>query len=117
MDGLGELTGAPGAAAEFGEDLQVLSWAFALSPGARSFACALLACFWESGLFFPLYGIFAYVLPWSPLSARVTSPAAHAVLLAPAGVEGPVRGDPVDRLLHVPPGSGRADLEPGREAA
>ena len=41
----------------------VLSWAFALSPGARSFACALLACFWESGLFFPLYGIFAYVLP------------------------------------------------------
>ena len=42
---------------------QVLSWAFALSPGARSFACALLACFWESGLFFPLYGIFAYVLP------------------------------------------------------
>jgi hypothetical protein len=43
---------------------QVLSWAFALSPGARSFACALLACFWESGLFFPLYGIFAYLLPW-----------------------------------------------------
>ena len=43
---------------------QVLNWAFALSPGARSFACALLACFWESGLFFLLYGIFAYVLPW-----------------------------------------------------
>ena len=64
VDGLGELTGAPAAAAEFGEDLQVLSWAFALSPGARSFACALLACFWESGLFFPLYGTFAQVLPW-----------------------------------------------------
>ena len=43
---------------------QVLSWAFARSPGDRSFACALLACFWDSGLFFPLYGIFAYVLPW-----------------------------------------------------
>jgi RNA polymerase sigma-70 factor (ECF subfamily) len=43
---------------------QVLSWAFALSPGERSFACALLACFWDSGLFFPLYGIFAYALPW-----------------------------------------------------
>jgi hypothetical protein len=25
----------------------------------RSFASALLACFWESGLFLPLYGIFA----------------------------------------------------------
>jgi len=43
---------------------QVLSWAFARSPGERSFACALLACFWDSGLFFPLYGIFAYALPW-----------------------------------------------------
>jgi hypothetical protein len=51
VDGPGELTGAPGAAAEFGEDLPGLELAFALSPGARSFACALLACFWESGLF------------------------------------------------------------------
>ena len=42
---------------------QALSCAFARSPGERSFACALLACFWDSGLFFPLYGIFAYVLP------------------------------------------------------
>ena len=40
---------------------QLLSWAFARSPGDRS--CAW-ACFWDSGLFFPLYGIFAYVLPW-----------------------------------------------------
>ena len=38
---------------------QVLSWAFARSPGARSFAWARLASFWDSGLFFPLYGIFA----------------------------------------------------------
>jgi hypothetical protein len=43
---------------------QVLSWAFARSPGARSFAWALLACFWDSGLLLPLYGIFAQVLPW-----------------------------------------------------
>ena len=48
---------------------QVLSWAFALSPGERSFACALLASFCDCGLFLPLYGIFAYVLPW----IRITS--------------------------------------------
>jgi hypothetical protein len=41
---------------------QVLSWAFARSPGDRSLACALLASFWDCGLFFPLYGILAYVL-------------------------------------------------------
>ena len=44
--------------------LQVLSCAFARSPGDRSFAWARLASFWDSGLFLPLYGIFAYVLPW-----------------------------------------------------
>jgi hypothetical protein len=38
---------------------QVLSWAFALSSGARSFAWARLAGFWDSGLFLPLYGTFA----------------------------------------------------------
>ena len=43
---------------------QVLSWAFAHSPGERSFAWVRLAAFWDSGLPFPLYGIFAYVLPW-----------------------------------------------------
>ena len=43
---------------------QFLSWAFARSPGALSFAWARLACFWDSGLFFPRYGIFAYALPW-----------------------------------------------------
>src|SRR5690242_7344462 len=32
----------------------VLSWAFARSPGARSFACARLASFWDCGLFLPL---------------------------------------------------------------
>ena len=42
---------------------QVLSWALARSPGERSFACALLAAFWDSGLFLPRYGIFAHVLP------------------------------------------------------
>ena len=43
---------------------QVLSCAFARSPGARSFAWARLASFCGSGLFFPLYGTFAQVLPW-----------------------------------------------------
>jgi hypothetical protein len=42
---------------------QVLSWAFARPPGERSFACALLACFWDSGLFFPLYRAGEVALP------------------------------------------------------
>ena len=42
----------------------VLGWAFARSPDARSFAWARLACFWDSGLFFPRYGIFACFAPW-----------------------------------------------------
>src|SRR6201987_1482478 len=62
---------------------QALSWAFALSPGERGFACALLASFWEAGLFFPLYGILAYVLPWEPLSARGTRPAASSSARTP----------------------------------
>ena len=45
VNGLGELTGAPWAAAELTENApgleQVLSWAFARSPGDRSLACAL----------------------------------------------------------------------------
>ena len=41
----------------------VLSCAFALSHGARSFAWARLASFWGSGLFLPLYEILAQVLP------------------------------------------------------
>src|SRR6516164_5148448 len=52
-----------------------LSCAFARSPRARSFAWARLASFCGSGLFRPLYGVFAQVLPWYPLSARVTRPA------------------------------------------
>src|SRR6185437_7477091 len=59
MDGLGELTGAPRAAAELTKNFQLLSWAFARSPGARSRAWARLASFWDSGLFLPRYGIFA----------------------------------------------------------
>ena len=64
MDGLGELTGAPGAAAELPENPPDLSWAFARSPGDPPASREpLLACFCDSGLFLPLYGIFAYVLP------------------------------------------------------
>jgi hypothetical protein len=36
---------------------QVLSWALARSPGARSRAWALFASFWETGLFRPRYGV------------------------------------------------------------
>jgi hypothetical protein len=43
---------------------QFLSWAFARSPGERSWAWARLACFWESGLFFPLYGVLACAALW-----------------------------------------------------
>ena len=43
---------------------QVLSWAFARSPGERSFAWARLASFCDSGLFLPRYGIFACAAPW-----------------------------------------------------
>jgi hypothetical protein len=39
--------------------------------------------FLGTGLFVPLYGIFAYVLPWYPLSARVTSPAASSSARTP----------------------------------
>jgi hypothetical protein len=49
--------------------------AFARSPGARSLAWARLASFCGSGLFLPLYGTLAQVLPWYPLSARATRPA------------------------------------------
>ena len=55
---------------------QALSWAFALSPGARSFAWARLACFWDSGFPLPRYGTVACAAPWYPLPARVTRPAA-----------------------------------------
>ena len=43
---------------------QVLSWAFALSLGERSCACALLASFCDCGLFRPLYGVRACSAPW-----------------------------------------------------
>src|SRR6266566_2509258 len=43
---------------------QVLSWAFARSPGERSFAWARLASFRDSGLFFPRYGTFAGAAAW-----------------------------------------------------
>jgi hypothetical protein len=65
VDCLGELPGAPGAAAELAEDtpgfkLGVRALAGCAKPGAG----ARLACFCDSGLFFPRYGIFAYALPW-----------------------------------------------------
>ena len=50
----------------FRSTLHVLSCAFARSPSARSFAWARLASFCGSGLFLPLYGTFAQVLPWYP---------------------------------------------------
>jgi hypothetical protein len=54
VDGLGELTGAPGAAAEFGEGLPGLELGVRLSPGARSFLYVL-----------PLVVVMKLVLPAS----------------------------------------------------
>lgn len=36
---------------------QLFSWALARSPGPRSLAWARLACFCDSGLFLPVYGM------------------------------------------------------------
>jgi hypothetical protein len=63
VDGLGELTGGPGQQRSLVMIFQVLSWAFALSPGAE-LRVRPGGRFRESGLFFPLSGIFAYVLRW-----------------------------------------------------
>jgi hypothetical protein len=58
-----ELPGFPWTAASLRNMRQVLSCVFDLSRGARSFAWARLASFCGSGLFFPLHGTFAQVLP------------------------------------------------------
>jgi hypothetical protein len=65
---------------------QVLSWAFARSPRPRSRAWARLASFCGCGLFFPLYGTFAQVLPWYPLSASVTRPCSSSSPRTPQGL-------------------------------
>jgi hypothetical protein len=52
VDGLGELAGAPGAAAEFAQDAPGLELGVRALAGGRSLACAALACFWDCGLFF-----------------------------------------------------------------
>ena len=48
---------------------QVLSWAFARSPGERSFACARLASFWDWGLI----TLNTYVGEWPDTDERVRS--------------------------------------------
>jgi hypothetical protein len=42
--------------------LQVLICAFARSPGPLSLACDRFACFWDSGLLRPLYGVMTEVV-------------------------------------------------------
>jgi hypothetical protein len=65
VDGFGEVACAPGAAAQFAQDVPGLSWALARSPGARSRAWALFASFWEAGLFRPRYGVSSgFPAPW-----------------------------------------------------
>ena len=64
VDGLGEFPARQGQQRSLRRILHVLSCAFARLPGARSFAWAWLASFCGSGLFLPLYGTFAQVLPW-----------------------------------------------------
>ena len=54
VDCLCDLPGLPGQQRSLRRIFHDLSWAFALSPGAWSFACARLASFWDLGLFFPL---------------------------------------------------------------
>jgi hypothetical protein len=49
-DGFGDLVGAPGAAAELGEDLPGLELGVARSPGERSFVWTRLAAFGDSGM-------------------------------------------------------------------
>ena len=49
VDNLGELRGAPWAAAELARDASGFSWALARSLGERSRACARLARFCDSG--------------------------------------------------------------------
>jgi hypothetical protein len=77
--------------------LQVLSWAFARSPGARSCACARVASFCDCGLFLSCTepGRGPDTGRMSPSGPAITQ--VHAVPLVLAGVERPVRGDPVDR--------------------
>jgi hypothetical protein len=53
VDGLGQLAGLPGAAAELAQDVPGFSWALARSPGNRSWVWARLAAFCEAGLFRP----------------------------------------------------------------
>jgi hypothetical protein len=53
VDGLGELSGFPGAAAEFAQDAPGFQLGVG-APGPRSLAWARLAAFCDSGLFRPL---------------------------------------------------------------
>src|SRR5579871_3962518 len=64
VDGFGELPGAPGAAAELTEDPPVLELRVRALAGCAELRVGPFACFWNSCLSFPRYGILAYVLPW-----------------------------------------------------
>ena len=55
----GRLAGAPGAAAGLAEDALGLELGVRALAGRAEFRVRLAAPFWDSGLFFPLYGIFA----------------------------------------------------------
>ena len=59
MDGLGELTGAPGAAAELTKNPPALELGVRALAGRAEPRVGALASFWDCGLFLPRYGIFA----------------------------------------------------------
>jgi hypothetical protein len=63
VDGFREFPGAPVAAAELGEDLPCFELRVCPFAAGAEFAWARLASFCGSGLFRPLYGTFAQVLP------------------------------------------------------
>jgi hypothetical protein len=188
VDGLGELAGAPGAAAELPQDVPGLELRVCPFPGSPQFRVGAVGVFLGFGLVLALVrdlrpgaALVALIGQGDqagglqlghdapdPLGALVVDRAGqragdpqqvtvragddlqvHAVPLVLAGVERAVPGDPVDRdqrpvhdhvgvpglprvpdglaqlrgagreqlhdLLHVPPGRGGADLEPGRE--
>jgi hypothetical protein len=64
VDGLGELPGFPGAAAEFLEDLPGLELGIRALARCAEFRVGAVGVFLGLRLVFALVRVFAYVLPW-----------------------------------------------------
>ena len=59
VDGLGELSGTPGAAAELAQDAPGLELGVGALAGCTGLCVGAVGFFLGSGLFFPRYGVFA----------------------------------------------------------